>query len=308
MHPHEALRPDEAFGSRLVAFLLDTLLHVLVFAAAGGGTTGILAALVVSALHLGVGQGMTGFSLGKSMTGARLAGVDTTKAPGPVPGLIRWAISLVDYLVVGLVVALTNDKRQRLGDRAARTWVIGLAPAGRERGLAAAGYWILALGLVAVMSFWTAIALLAIFGPMVVALALVVVGVRDRWAPWPWLVGGAFTFVPAVMMGSVTLCRRTGGACPTDDRISTYHMAVVAIVALAAAFLLVRFMARSQTRDLLFAGLVVFAELWVFWRLKGDEDLRIAAVVVLLLLATGLIYEVVRLVRRAPPELAPEPS
>lgn len=85
--------------------------------------------LAVFALVDWVLQGLKGWTPGKLVMGIR-----TVKADGTPPGIgkaiTRWFLWLADgfpyfiYGLVGFIVAMTNDKRQRIGDKVADTYVV----------------------------------------------------------------------------------------------------------------------------------------------------------------------------------------
>lgn len=92
--------------------------------------------LVVFALYDWVVQGLKGWTPGKLMSGIR-----TVKADGTPPGIgkavVRWFLWIADgfpyfiYGLVGFIVAMTNDKRQRIGDKVAGTYVVEASAMGQ---------------------------------------------------------------------------------------------------------------------------------------------------------------------------------
>lgn len=101
------------------------------------------AAVAVWLLYLGVLPGLTGWTLGKRVTGIRV--VDGAGGvPGLGRGLARGAFWIVDgfpYVIpglVGFIVALSTQRRQRVGDQVAGTFVVraGTVPEAEERFLA----------------------------------------------------------------------------------------------------------------------------------------------------------------------------
>lgn len=91
-----------------------------------------LVALGIGLLIAVLLQGLKGWTPGKLLFGLRTVGED-----GQVPGigwaLIRWVLFLVDGLcagLVGLIVALSNKGHRRVGDMAAKTYVVGKEYAG----------------------------------------------------------------------------------------------------------------------------------------------------------------------------------
>ena len=136
--------PNEVFGRRIGAALVDLLIIAVFFVvlgiATGGGSsddgnvsvkTGTAATLVFFAVELAyyfVLESANGQTVGKRLLGVRVAGADGSPAqPGQIA--IRTLLRIVDILplayLLGFVVALaTGGRRQRLGDLAARTVVV----------------------------------------------------------------------------------------------------------------------------------------------------------------------------------------
>ncbi|HKA83611.1 MAG TPA: RDD family protein [Acidimicrobiales bacterium] len=72
-------------------------------------------------------QGLRGWTPGKLLFGVRTVAEDG-HAPGIGRAIIRWLLLLVDDLcagLVGLIVALTSRGHRRVGDMAAKTFVVG---------------------------------------------------------------------------------------------------------------------------------------------------------------------------------------
>lgn len=92
--------------------------------------------IVVSVLCYWVLQGLKGWTPGKLITGIR-----TVRADGAAPGIgravARWFLWLADgfpYFIpglVGFIVAMTNERRQRIGDKVAGTYVIRASAMGQ---------------------------------------------------------------------------------------------------------------------------------------------------------------------------------
>ena len=94
------------------------------------GILGLLAILAIPALFVAYYvhfEGRKGQTIGKKMAGVRVIRQDTDGLPGTKAALVRTLLRVVDgsfgYLVV-LLFALSSDRRQRLGDMAARTLVV----------------------------------------------------------------------------------------------------------------------------------------------------------------------------------------
>ena len=185
MNPRERTDPGLAFNERTAAFLLDYLiLGGAAFLAGGGGLSGILALLAASFLNQGVLTAFTGYSLGKAISGVRAARVDSTDPPGVVPGLVRWVLLNVDVLffgLVGLIVSSRSPRRQRVGDIAARTWVVGGAPAPRYRAIAGVLLPLLCLALLFVRSTSAGWAVAGILVPVGVGVTVIVAGLMTPW-------------------------------------------------------------------------------------------------------------------------------
>jgi hypothetical protein len=79
-------------------------------------------------------QGLTGASVGKAIAGLRTVGEDGQR-PGIGKAFIRtllWAVDAAPWLVplVGLITGLTTTGHRRVGDMAAKTFVVRAADAG----------------------------------------------------------------------------------------------------------------------------------------------------------------------------------
>lgn len=89
-------------------------------------------------------QGRTGRTIGKRLFGLRVVGEDGA-APGFVRALIRSLLFVVDgfpYFIpnlVGLVSVACTPRRQRVGDLAARTFVVRAAGHETPRATSASG-------------------------------------------------------------------------------------------------------------------------------------------------------------------------
>lgn len=72
-------------------------------------------------------EGLLGRTLGKMVTGIRIVDEATGNRPSMVQAVIRTVLRIVDGLfgyLVGFIVVLTNDRRRRVGDMAAKTLVV----------------------------------------------------------------------------------------------------------------------------------------------------------------------------------------
>jgi uncharacterized RDD family membrane protein YckC len=83
---------------------------------------------LVGFLYLAVLQGIKGWTPGKLALGIRTVDETGKTGPGVGKGAIRWLLWIVDgffFYLVAFVTALTSDKNQRVGDMAAKTFVVG---------------------------------------------------------------------------------------------------------------------------------------------------------------------------------------
>ncbi len=156
----------EVVGKRVLATLVDaavlTVLMLVVFAAqwvisliflgASGGlgasegaqlavglVLSLLSVVVILALFFGYYvylEGRKGQTVGKMVVGIRVVREDTGGVAGTKAALVRTLLRVVDgflgYLV-GYLVATSSERRQRLGDMAAHTLVVGATGAKQGR-------------------------------------------------------------------------------------------------------------------------------------------------------------------------------
>jgi uncharacterized RDD family membrane protein YckC len=302
MHRRDALSPADALSERVGAAFADGVLALLAYYAAGGGGAGIAALAAVTLLNLGVAQGLTGYSLGKAMTGVRAARVETTEPPGLAAGLLRWVLLPVDLAVVGIVLTMSSERRQRLGDRVARTWVVQAPPVARWRGLAGFVYCVLALALLTASSTRAGLAVTGIFVPFGLGAAVAAVCFGRRLATWPWIAGLSFCLVAATYMSAVDLCDPIAGTCVKGDLLTSSRQAVFSVVAFAVGLALLR-LRRSAARDAAFALVVLAGEGWLLVQLI-DRDATPLPQIVAALIALQLVYELLTRVRRGEPAAA----
>ena len=99
-------------------------------ATAGFFGLGLLLTIVMFVLL----QGLTGWTVGKLVTGIRTVREDGGK-PGIGRAFVRWVLWLVDGLpvaaLVGFITALTTNGHRRVGDMVAKTFVVRASAAGR---------------------------------------------------------------------------------------------------------------------------------------------------------------------------------
>jgi len=142
---------DDALGRRIGAAVADLLILAVVFILVGmvsGGASArearfsvqlntasaLVFGLILLAYHF-VGEAARGQTPGKQLAGVRVVGLDGMPA-GAGAIAIRTLLRIVDSLPVlyllGLVVVLaTGQRRQRIGDLAARTQVVRASGARR---------------------------------------------------------------------------------------------------------------------------------------------------------------------------------
>jgi uncharacterized RDD family membrane protein YckC len=121
--------------TRGAAFFIDTLLVSLVLGLLLGDKapleTVVAATLVADFLYFALSEGITGTTLGKRLFGLRVVRAADGRSCGPLAAIVRTALRLVDNLLFslpGIAAIVTSPRRQRLGDRAARTLVVTEVP------------------------------------------------------------------------------------------------------------------------------------------------------------------------------------
>ncbi len=161
------MNPTHVMGRRVVAFIIDYLLLGAAFAGlfyalathtdqtvhltgthlnvtfgrdtyylqGDDATSFYVIELLVALLYGGVIQGLTGGTIGKLICGIRVMREDGSR-PGLGRGVLRWVLLIVDDfpyfipMLTGFIVALSNDRRRRVGDLAAGTLVVRAGTAG----------------------------------------------------------------------------------------------------------------------------------------------------------------------------------
>jgi uncharacterized RDD family membrane protein YckC len=117
------------------AFLLDTFVVslpvALAFSRQGQLMALVLVTLAAEFAYFAICEGVFGTTLGKRLFGLRVIRADDGRPCGPFAALIRTAMRLVDNILFslpGITAIVTSPRRQRFGDRAARTLVVSEVP------------------------------------------------------------------------------------------------------------------------------------------------------------------------------------
>ena len=117
------------------AFIIDTFLCSLVAAVILGGqaplTRIILVTLAVEFVYFAALEGILGTTLGKRLFGLRVVRAADGRPCGPLAAVVRTVLRLVDNILFslpGITAIVQSPRRQRLGDRAAKTLVVSEVP------------------------------------------------------------------------------------------------------------------------------------------------------------------------------------
>ena len=117
------------------AFIVDTFLCSLVAAVVLGGqaplTRIILVTLAVEFVYFAALEGALGTTLGKRLFGLRVVRAADGRPCGPLAAVVRTVLRLVDnifFSLPGITAIIQSPRRQRLGDRAAKTLVVSEVP------------------------------------------------------------------------------------------------------------------------------------------------------------------------------------
>jgi uncharacterized RDD family membrane protein YckC len=117
------------------AFLIDTFLASLVAAVILGGQASlikiVLVTLAVEFVYFSVCEGVLGTTLGKRLFGLRVVRASDGRPCGPLAAVVRTLLRLVDNILFslpGITAIVSSPRRQRLGDRAAKTLVVSEVP------------------------------------------------------------------------------------------------------------------------------------------------------------------------------------
>lgn len=150
MTPLVKSKPDlelASLGRRIIATLLDTsilvALGVITVAAldlpikpsalVSFSDYGWLASqtifLIIFIVYFSTLEWLTGQTIGKKLVGIRVVSKDNHENPSFIAALVRTVLRYVDYIpylfpLIGVFLILVTKKRQRLGDMAAKTYVV----------------------------------------------------------------------------------------------------------------------------------------------------------------------------------------
>jgi uncharacterized RDD family membrane protein YckC len=126
---------------RCLASLLDNLVWILFYfwfyvwivggALLASDTAGLLAEFVFFSLwfnYFAFCEWRWGQTIGKNATGIEVRSIDRAPRLTYMQASIRNLLRLVDFFVVGELMIAADDRRQRLGDKAAKTVVLRRAP------------------------------------------------------------------------------------------------------------------------------------------------------------------------------------
>ena len=136
-----------SLGRRIIATLLDTsilvALGVITVAALGlpikpsasvnfsdyGWLASQAVFLIIFILYFSTLEWLTGQTIGKKIVGIRVIGKGDHGNPSFLSALARNALRYLDYIpylfpIIGVLLILATEKRQRLGDLVAKTYVV----------------------------------------------------------------------------------------------------------------------------------------------------------------------------------------
>ena len=129
------------FWRRALASLLDNVVWILFFfwfyvwivggASAVDDTAGVVAVLLFFSLwfnYFAVCEWRWGQTIGKNATGIEVQSIDGAERLSYGQASIRNLLRLLDFFVIGEVMIVANKRKQRLGDKAAKTVVPRRAP------------------------------------------------------------------------------------------------------------------------------------------------------------------------------------
>lgn len=127
---HAASREIYVTGRRVAATIVDAIILAIVSGIANlipNSTAANLLFAVAAIAYFVVGEGYYGQTIGKMAVGVEVISQTTGQAPGLGGAAMRTLLRLIDgifFYLVGFIVVLVSDRRQRLGDMAASTLVV----------------------------------------------------------------------------------------------------------------------------------------------------------------------------------------
>jgi uncharacterized RDD family membrane protein YckC len=131
----------QGIGPRLVAQIVDSVVLIVLFFLVGFAISGsltfqyqgeaaipvLIAYLLVWILYFAILEGTMGATLGKKVVKIKVVKEDGS-ACGIGPAFVRTLLRIIDGLpflyIIGMVLISRSDKKQRLGDRVAKTVVV----------------------------------------------------------------------------------------------------------------------------------------------------------------------------------------
>jgi uncharacterized RDD family membrane protein YckC len=129
------------FGRRLLAALVDNVSWVIFYlwfyvylvggAFLASDTAGVVALIVFFSLwfnYFAFCEWRWGQTMGKNATGIEVRSIDGGERLGYGQASIRNLLRLIDLFVVGELMIAIDQRKQRLGDKAAKTVVLRRAP------------------------------------------------------------------------------------------------------------------------------------------------------------------------------------
>jgi uncharacterized RDD family membrane protein YckC len=129
------------FRRRALASLLDNVVWILFYfwiyvwivggAFLASDTAGIVALLVFLSLwfnYFAICEWLWSQTIGKNATGIEVRSIDRAPRLSYYQASIRNLLRLVDFFVIGEVMIAADGRKQRLGDKAAKTVVLRRAP------------------------------------------------------------------------------------------------------------------------------------------------------------------------------------
>ena len=121
--------------TRGLAFFIDTFLVSMVIGLALGAKaqflTVVAATLAADFVYFAACEGLTSTTLGKRLFGLRVVQAADGRRCAPGAAIIRTALRLIDnvlFSLPGIAAIVSSPRRQRLGDRAAKTLVVSEVP------------------------------------------------------------------------------------------------------------------------------------------------------------------------------------